>query len=212
MPRTAAGQERRRTQTERTEATTSQLAQAAFELIRDQGYASFRVARVAQRAGVSLGGQLHHFPTKDSITMAAIDHAIATARERTDNHFDATDAHTDLIAAMIEDFRDYYFSAEFDVAMDVVKSAAGNAELRRQIASAHRIYRRYAEQGWLDRLVGIGWNAHEAGDLVAMTASLVRGFAIRAMIRPDRGEFERLARRWRAMVTECFVGAQGGGD
>lgn len=207
MPRTATGRTPRRTQSERTEATTSQLAEAAFNLIRDQGYASFRVAAVAKRAGVSLGGQLHHFPTKDAITMAAIDHAIATARQRTDKHLDAIRADTDLIAAMIEDFRDYYFSAEFDVAMDVVKSAAGNAELRRRIASVHRVYRQYAEQGWLDRLVGTGWDADEAQDMVAMTASLVRGFAIRAMIRPDRGEFERLARRWRVMVAECFVGA-----
>lgn len=140
--------------------------------------------------------------------MAAIDHAIANARERTDQHLGATNARTDLIAAMIEDFRDYYFSAEFDVAMDVVKSATGNAGLRRQIANAHRVYRQYAEQGWLDRFVGTGWDAEETRDMVAMTGSLVRGFAIRAMIRPDRGEFERLARRWRVMVAECFAGAR----
>lgn len=194
----------RRTQEERSAATQQKLATAAFELIRHEGYASFRVAAVAREAGVSQGGQLHHFPTKERLTMAAIDHAIAIARARTDHNLAAYDGSEDVVSAIARDSAEYYFSASFDVAMDVTKSASGNPELRRQIARAHRAYRAHAEQSWLDILLAAGWAEQDGADLIAMTASLVRGFAIRAMIRPDRTEVERLLIRWREMVALYF--------
>jgi AcrR family transcriptional regulator len=201
---TATRAARRRTQAERTEATRRQLSRAAFERIRDQGYANFRVAGVAAHAGVSLGGQLHHFPTKDAMTMAAIDFAIALARERTDTNLAAFENGADPVEAIVDDCRDYYFSASFDVAMDVTKSASGDPDLRRQIARAHREFRSYAENRWVERLVDAGWDELEARDLIAMTASLVRGFAIRAMIQRDQKEFERLMATWREMVSLYF--------
>jgi AcrR family transcriptional regulator len=201
---TATRASRRRTQAERTEATRRQLSRAAFERIRDQGYANFRVAGVAAHAGVSLGGQLHHFPTKDAMTMAAIDFAIALAKERTDANLAAFENGADPVAAIIGDCQDYYFSASFDVAMDVTKSASGDPDLRRQIARAHREFRSYAENRWVERLVDAGWDELEARDLIAMTGSLVRGFAIRAMIKRDRKEFERLMATWREMVSLYF--------
>jgi AcrR family transcriptional regulator len=201
---TATRASRRRTQSERTEATRKQLARAAFERIRDHGYANFRVAGVAAHAGVSLGGQLHHFPTKDAVTMAAIDFAIGLAKERTDANLAAFKMGVDPVEAIIEDCRDYYFSASFDVAMDVTKSASGDPELRRQIARAHRDFRSYAEDGWVERLVDAGWDELQARDLIAMTGSLVRGFAIRAMIRRDQKQFERLMTTWREMVALYF--------
>ncbi|MEJ2086914.1 MAG: TetR/AcrR family transcriptional regulator [Gammaproteobacteria bacterium] len=196
----------RRTQEARSAATQQKLAKAAFDIIRSEGYASFRVAAVAKEAGVSQGGQLHHFPTKDLMTMAAIDYAISIARARTDRNLAAYDGRQDVVSAIAQDSAEYYYSASFDVAMDVTKSASGNPGLRRQIARAHRAYREHAEQGWLDVLLAEGWSRQDGEDLIAMTASLVRGFAIRAMIRPDNDELERLILRWREMVALYFGG------
>jgi hypothetical protein len=59
---------------------------------------------------------------------------------------------------------------------------------------------------WLEILMHEGWGRQDGEDLIAMTASLVRGFAIRAMIRPDDNELERLLKRWREMVALYFKG------
>lgn len=157
---------------------------------------------------MSLGGQLHHFPTKDLMTLAAIDYALSVARARTDRNLAAYDGSENVVAAIAQDSADYYYSASFDVAMDVSKSASGNPELRRQIARAHRAYRSHAEQSWLDVLLAKGWSMQDGEDLIAMTASLVRGFAIRAMIRPGNDELARLLGRWREMVALYFEGAE----
>ena len=194
----------RRTQEQRSADARELLSRAAFELIRDNGYASFRVAAVAKHAGVSQGGQLHHFPTKNAMTMAAIEYAINAARSRTEQNLAAFKPGADLITAIIEDSMEYYFSPNFDVAMDITRSMSHDEELRRAIASAHRNYRAFAEGSWLERLTSGGWAVDDARDLIELTTSLARGFAIRAMIRPDTATFERLTRRWHDIAAEYF--------
>lgn len=193
-----------RTQEERSSTTRKKLAKAAFELIRDKGYASFRVAFVAKSCGVSQGCQLHHFPTKDTMTFAAIEHCVAEAEKTTQRHFARYTQKANAVEAITNDSRDYYFSANFDVAMDVSKSSSANPQLGRSIARITRKYRDRVEKRWGDILIDRGWSERDAKDLVAMTASLVRGFAIRAMIRPDRGETGRLMKRWADMVDQTF--------
>lgn len=200
----AASAPRRRTQEERSATTQEKLACAAFELIRDQGYANFRVASVAKHAGVSQGGQLHHFPTKDDMTKAVIDYAIDKARHVADENLAKYKATKNIVMAIAEDSRDYYFSASFDVAMDITKGSVGNKEMRRFIANAHRDFRGFAENEWRAHLDKQGWSDADAEDLIAMTSSLVRGFAIRAMIRPDDQQLRRVLKRWQKMVGLSF--------
>ena len=194
----------RKTQEQRTADAKARLSEAAFELIRDNGYANFRVAAVAKQAGVSQGGQLHHFPTKDAMTMAAIQFAIDQAQIVTEKNLNKYNRDSDPVKAIIRDSMDYYFSPHFDVAMDITRSTSHDESLNRDIATAHRHYRAFTEEAWFAHLTDAGWNGGDARDLIDMTTSLVRGFAIRAMIHPDHVTFERLLNRWHSIAIEFF--------
>lgn len=190
----------RRTHEERSAASREKLARAAFELIRDEGYASFRVASVAKAAGVSQGGQLHHFPTKDAITLAAVAYGTRLAEARTMANLRAFSPDNDPVEALARDSKDYYFGASFEVSLDVSKSASGDPDLFAQITQLSRTYRDKVERRWCSNLVALGWPAQDARDVIELTTALVRGFAMRRMIHPDRGQFERLIERWTRMV------------
>lgn len=69
----------RRSQEERSEATRSRVLDAAIECLVEDGYAGATTTRIAARAGVSRGAQLHHFPTRAVLLSEAIAHL---ARER----------------------------------------------------------------------------------------------------------------------------------
>ena len=196
----------RRSQAERSRATRSLIARTAFEQIRDQGYATFRVASVATAAGVSTGALTHHFATKEDIALSAIEYALELAQTRTERNIAAFEANADAdpVEAFLQECSDYYFSASFDVAMDVVKSASGVPELKRTIARLHRQYRAFVESQWLQELIAAGWVEADARDVIDLSASVVRGFAIRAMIRPDRSDLERLMSRWRCIMESHF--------
>lgn len=65
---------RRRTQAERTAQTRGQVLDAAVECLIDRGYAKTTVEEVARRAGVSLGAERHHFPSKIDLLTHAVRH------------------------------------------------------------------------------------------------------------------------------------------
>ena len=65
---------RRRTQEERTAQTRHRLLEATLECLVEDGYARTTTQAIAARAGLSRGAQLHHFPTKESLVVAAVEH------------------------------------------------------------------------------------------------------------------------------------------
>ena len=61
-------------QEERTRAMRARLLEATVELLVEKGYAGTSTTLVSERAGVSRGAQLHHFPTKQDLVVAAVRH------------------------------------------------------------------------------------------------------------------------------------------
>lgn len=71
----------RRTQEERSATTRKALLDATIDCLAEDGYAALTTTRVAARAGVSRGAQVHHFPTKGALVAEAIGHLAERAAE-----------------------------------------------------------------------------------------------------------------------------------
>lgn len=72
-PRSGKGP-RRRTQAERRATTRAALLDATIECLVEDGYAGTTTTRIVERAGVSRGAQVHHFPTKAELVSEAVRH------------------------------------------------------------------------------------------------------------------------------------------
>ena len=59
-------------------ATRTRLLDAASWIVVEQGVDALTLEAVAHRAGVSKGGLLHHFASKEALTSALVEHAFAT--------------------------------------------------------------------------------------------------------------------------------------
>jgi AcrR family transcriptional regulator len=75
------GVRQRRTQAERSSRTKAKLLEATIELLVEIGYAATSTNDVARRAGLSRGAQVHHFPRKADLVVAAIEHLARKHRE-----------------------------------------------------------------------------------------------------------------------------------
>jgi AcrR family transcriptional regulator len=71
---TTATPRRRRTQEERSATTRAALLDATIDCLAEYGYANLTTTRVVERAGVSRGAQVHHFPTKAQLVSEAVMH------------------------------------------------------------------------------------------------------------------------------------------
>ena len=198
--RRSVGTARRRTQAERSEETRTRILKAAANLIRKRGYARFRTAEVAKEAGLSRGAQLHHFPTKDSLVVATLEHVFEQAQMLSRRRASAVNRPRDLIEAVIEDAREFFFSEHFMVAIDIVLSTSTDQSVRKQILDISRKARRPAEAAWAEALAANGVPGQLASDLVALTLSLVRGMALRTLWDNDPKWFDELFALWRQMI------------
>src|SRR5687768_9891437 len=74
MPRPTLEGRVRRTQEERSAETRGRLLDATIDCLIDLGYSATTTTVIAERAGLSRGAQLHHFPTKAELVSAAVEH------------------------------------------------------------------------------------------------------------------------------------------
>jgi AcrR family transcriptional regulator len=183
------------------------ILKAAAQLIRRRGYARFRTAEVAAEAGVSRGAQLHHFPTKDSLVVATLEHVFEQAQIVSRRRAAAANRPRDLIEAVIEDAREFFFSEHFMVAIDIVLSTSTDQAVRKRILDISRKARRPVETAWAEALVANGVRAAAASDIVALTLGVVRGMALRTLWDNDPTWFDQLFALWRRMI-KTFLGAE----
>jgi AcrR family transcriptional regulator len=82
MPPTANSKPRRRTQDERRAETRGALLDATIEALVKYGYAATTTARISELAGVSRGGQVHHYPTKADLVSDVVSHLAERRAQR----------------------------------------------------------------------------------------------------------------------------------
>jgi AcrR family transcriptional regulator len=82
-------------QDEKSAETRRRLLDAAIECLVERGYANITSSEIAERAGLSRGAQLYHFPTKEDLLTRAVEHLFdlmfADLREKVASMRDAED-------------------------------------------------------------------------------------------------------------------------
>jgi len=191
----------RRTQAERTEETRRRILDASVDLLASKGYAAFRTADVAEVAGVSRGAQTHHFPSKDDLVVAVVEHVFERASEMGRKRAHQVKSVDEAIKALIADSQEFFFSELFLIALDLAiqaRAQSGKAGTVLQISAAARLP---VEASWLSALIESGVPAEVAEDLLWLTNSIVRGLAVRRLWQNDTARFNRLFKLWRQMVA-----------
>lgn len=72
----------RRRQADRRAETRTRLLDATLHCLVERGYARTTTAAIEASAGVSRGARLHHFPTKEALLVAAVEHLFAGIASR----------------------------------------------------------------------------------------------------------------------------------
>lgn len=129
---------RRRTQEERRASTTAAILDATLECLIEFGYAGTTAVRVTDRAGVSRGAQVHHYPTKAALVAAAVEHLAARRIVEIRDRFAGT---TDLSGTPVE-ILDALWAIHsgplFVASLELWTAARTDPELREHVAPIER--------------------------------------------------------------------------
>lgn len=193
----------RRTQEERSEEMKARILEAAYLVLKEDGVNGFTTAKVAERAGVSRGAQVHHFPSKNDLVAAAMEYVfnkslesgIAMAR------MSDTTSPDHALQATLADLTEFYFSDYFYIGLEMLLAGLKDDQLRDMSRQVTRNYRIPVEEHWRAVLLRSGLSEAVVDDVLWMTVSLVRGFAIRSMWVHEPKKIEHLLTVWRGMVA-----------
>ncbi|WP_045824062.1 TetR/AcrR family transcriptional regulator [Williamsia herbipolensis] len=108
-----------RPEQERSRQAKRRILDAAVRVLVDEGYAHATTLRIQKEAGISRGGLLHHFPSRDELLVAAVHHLaaerVADLGSRTDWPDDPRDRIAEAVATMWATYAQPYFWASVEL-------------------------------------------------------------------------------------------------
>jgi AcrR family transcriptional regulator len=190
------------TQEERTRVMRARLLDAAVELLVERGYAGTTTTLVSERAGVSRGAQLHHFPAKNDLVVAAVAHVMS---RRADALESAVAEHRGAdVRAILEMLADYCTSAGFKAALELWVAARTDPDLLAEVAPLERQIGREAHRLTVE-LLGADEARPGVRELVQSTLDLCRGLGLADTLSDDRRRRNHILDHW-AMLLEKELG------
>ena len=181
-------------QEERSRAMRARLLEATVELLVERGFAGTSTTLVSERAGVSRGAQLHHFPTKNALVVAAVEHLTAVRGAELAAAAAALPAGggTRGVLALLGD---HFTSPVFTAALELWVAARTDPALLEAVAPLEQKVGRDTHRLTVE-LLGVDETAPGARELVQATLDLVRGLGLANTITDDRRRRDRILDRW----------------
>lgn len=182
-------------QADRTRIMRARLLEATVELLVERGFAGTSSTLVSERAGVSRGAQLHHFPTKNDLVVAAVEHLtelrgaeLAEAVARLPHGERRTRAVLDMLG-------DHFSSPVFTAAVELWVAARTDPAL---LAAVAPLEQRVGRETHRLTVAALGADETRPGvrELVQATLDLVRGLGLADTITDDARRRRRILRHW----------------
>jgi AcrR family transcriptional regulator len=188
----------RSTQGERTRAMRLRLMEATVDSLVELGWAGTTTTVVSQRAGVSRGAQLHHFPSKQALVVAAVEHLTDRRRDDMRRHAARLPEH-DRIRGGLDILAAQFVSPVFFAALELWVAARTDAELRESVAPLERRIGRETH-AYAVELLGIDESVGDNRQLVQATLDLVRGLGLAASLSDDAARRASVLDSWAAVL------------
>jgi AcrR family transcriptional regulator len=190
-------------QQERSRATQGRLLDATVECLVEYGWSGTTTTVVASRAGVSRGAQLHHYPTKAALVLAAVAHL--AERRAAELRADAATlpAGPQRLDAVIDMLATAFTGPLFVAALEVWVAARTDPELRDALVPLeHRVGRE------MHRLTVDLLRADETRpgvrEAIQATLDLLRGLGVANLLSDDSARRAPLLREWKRQLVAAL--------
>lgn len=159
------------------------LMEATIDSLVELGWAGTTTTVVSKRAGVSRGAQLHHFPSKQDLVVAAVAHL--TERRRDDMRLAVAELpDVERTRAVLEILSAQFVSPGFFAALELWVAARTDADLRESVGPLERRVGRETHAYALE-LLAIDESHGDNRRLVQATLDLLRGLGLAASLSDD---------------------------
>jgi AcrR family transcriptional regulator len=185
----------REPQQDRSRATRLKLLESAISCLADLGYQASTVSVVAEHAGVSRGAAQHHFPTREDLFTAALEHVTAVRAEQMKQQFAELPGGRPDTDTIVEVLFTLFTGQMFRAALALWVAAANEPALRAQIVPLEARIGREMHRIVVELL---GADEREPGvrESVQATLDLARGLGLANLLTDDSRRRAGIAAQW----------------
>jgi AcrR family transcriptional regulator len=194
----------RRTQEERSAETRTRLLDATVESLVEAGYAHTTTTAVCARAGLSRGAQLHHFPTKSELVIAAVAHLTRRRAKEVREEAQRLAGLDDRIEASLELIWTSFSGPLFYAALELWVAARTDSELHENLFRFERGVGKAMGQLWQEFTGGNEAEKSRFDDVLELTFYVMRGMALQKILKDNDTERRRLYEVWKSLVAEAL--------
>lgn len=189
----------REPQQDRSRATRARLLEAAITCLAEQGWTASTVTVVAERAGVSRGAAQHHFPTREALFTAALEHVAQERGEEMRREFAERPGGRPHTTQVVEVVFSLFTGTLFRAALALWAAAASEPQLREQIIPLEARIGREMHRIVVD-LLGVDEREPGVRETVQATLDLARGLGLANLLTDDSRRRTGIAKQWAAIL------------
>ncbi|MPY83067.1 MAG: TetR family transcriptional regulator [Actinophytocola sp.] len=189
----------RQPQQDRSRQTRRRLLDAAVACLTELGWTRTTVVVVAERAGVSRGAAQHHFPTREDLINAAVNHVSEVQLEELAERVAALPTDETRRRAVVEMLLNLYTGPSFRAALHLWVAAATDEPLGAVIKPLERQVGREAHRMAV-KLLDVDESAPGVRETVQATLDLARGLGLANLLSDDTARRARIVAQWTTML------------
>jgi AcrR family transcriptional regulator len=195
----------RQPQQERSRVTRQRLLDATVECLVERGWSGATTTVIAERAGVSRGAQLHHYPTRAALVLAAVTHLAdrratelrAEAGNLAADRDERLDRVIDMLAAL-------FTGPLFVAALELWMAARTDAELRSALVPLEDRVGREMHRLTVE-LLEADETKPGVREAVQATLDLLRGLGVANLLNDDSRRRAQLLAAWKRQLTSILT-------
>ena len=185
----------------RSDATRARLMDACVECLVEHGWAGTTTTVVAQRAGVSRGAQLHHYPTRDELVVAAVQHIGAARFTEVRERAARLPSGAGRTAAVLDMLARLHTGPLFRAMLELWVAARTDPVLRDVVVPLEAEVGRETHRLTVE-LLGADESAPGVREAVQQTLDLVRGLGLSALLTDDGARRRHLLDDWAVRLDD----------
>ena len=191
----------REPQQERSRATQQRLLEATVECLVEHGWSGATTTMIAERAGVSRGAQLHHYPTRAALVLAAVTHlADLRARELRAEAANLTGDPGERLDRVVDMLAVLFTGPLFVAALEVWMAARTDPELRDALVPLEAKVGREMHLLTVE-LLGADESKPGVREAVQATLDLLRGLGVANLLNDDSHRRAQLLSAWKQQLA-----------
>ena len=188
---------------ERSAATRARLLDATIDSLVEVGWAGTSTTEVVRRAGVSRGAQVHHYPTKQELVLAAVEHLLLRRVEEFGAAFERLDPQHRTHGAALDLLWEHCFGPSFEAWLELAVAARSDPLLHGRLVD-------FEKRLWEAALDAFKAQFPEASDdafarvALRLTFAVLDGLVVGRLAGTDPEELTEVLDAFKAITAPYF--------